>query len=70
MAYLISRLLYQNLNLSIRSKIGVPSRPYENGGRPEDRPPPQEGNPSNFPAYTANSHASLLLSPFGVMTER
>ena len=42
----------------------------KSGGRPEDRPPPQEGAPSNFPAYTAKVQGSLLLSPFGVTTER
>ena len=42
----------------------------KNGGWPKDRPPPQEGTPSNFPAYTAKVQGSLLLSPFGVTTER
>ena len=37
------------------------------GGRPEDRPPAHEGN---FPAYMAKVQGSLLLSPFGVTTER
>ena len=39
----------------------------QNGGRPEDRPPAHEGN---FPAYMAKVQGSLLLSPFGVTTER
>ena len=42
----------------------------KSGGRPEDRPPPQEGAPSNFPAYTAKVQGIILLSPFGVTTER
>ena len=41
--------------------------PTKYGGRPEDRPPPHEGN---FPAYTAKVQGILLLSPFGVTTER
>ena len=42
----------------------------KNGGWPKDRPPPQEGNASNFPAYTAKVQGILLLSPLGVTTER